>query len=160
MRRREKRCFVAFGCTGREDRSGCKSLRRAGGTVARQRIFDTIEHIGIGHAARATVIEGAARNVAERSLRCFDDRFGVGYPWTARVRVHHGDGTCGRPQERIEAICIGPEDDMKRAATTLRTRSPESMEDASHHPHRSVRRTPSNLAISLMRSQTIEVSPA
>jgi hypothetical protein len=83
---------IAFGCTGGRHRSVhvaervAARLREAGFSL-------TIEHRDLGTLPR-DVIEGAQR--AERSVKVFDDRFGAGDPWPARVRVHHGDGACGR----------------------------------------------------------------
>jgi mannose/fructose-specific phosphotransferase system component IIA len=44
------------------------------------------------------------------------------------------------PQEAIEGICIGPDDDMEARRRTSPTRSAASTGQGRDHPHRPVRR--------------------
>ena len=62
------------------------------------------------------------------------------------------------PQEAIEAICIGPDDDMERAARTSPRRSSKVDQGQGVIILTDLfGGTPSNLAISLMKSENIEV---
>ena len=52
------------------------------------------------------------------------------------------------PQERIASICIGPDDDMETRRAEISQTRRWTMAPGRNHSHRSVRGTPSNLAIS------------
>src|SRR5438270_11479894 len=62
------------------------------------------------------------------------------------------------PQERIEAICIGPDDDMEKRRNDI-ARAIAKVDDGGGVIILTDRfgGTPSNLAISLMKSETVEV---